>query len=126
MGREGAKDFWRVLISVFLPPVGVFLQVGLGVHFWINVVLCFLFWFPAQIHAVYVISTVGPGGREVPDGMQTFISLMLAALLPPVGVLMKCGVGVPLVINVVLCLFFWFPGMIHALWVITNDEPGRR
>ena len=67
-----------------------------------------------------------PDGREVPDGMQTFISLLVAAVLPPVGVLMKRGVGVPLLINVILCLFFWLPGSLHALWVITNDDRRRR
>jgi uncharacterized membrane protein YqaE (UPF0057 family) len=125
MGREGSKDFWRVLIALFLPPLGVFMQVGLGLHFWLNLLLC-LTVIGGQLHAVYVISTVGPNGREVPDGMQTFISLVVAAFLPPVGVLMKRGIGVPLLINLILCWFFVIPGSIHALWVITNDGPGRR
>ncbi|MEQ1502618.1 MAG: YqaE/Pmp3 family membrane protein [Myxococcota bacterium] len=54
--------------------------------------------------------------------MSTFVSLLLAGLLPPVGVLMKKGVGAPLIINTVLCLLFWIPGMLHAVWVITNDD----
>ena len=120
--REGNRDFWRVIAAVFLPPLGVFMQVGLGMAFWVNVVLCFLFWFPAQIHAVWVISTTGPGGREEPDGMQTFISLLLAALLPPVGVLMKKGLGGAFVVNCVLCVLFWFPAILHAVWVITHDD----
>jgi uncharacterized membrane protein YqaE (UPF0057 family) len=122
---EGGKDFWRVLIALVLPPLGVMMQVGLGAHFWINVLLCFLFWFPAQLHAVYVIATVGPDGREVPDGMQTFVSLLVAAVLPPLGVLAKRGLGLPLLINVILCCFFWLPGSLHALWVITNDDRRR-
>jgi uncharacterized membrane protein YqaE (UPF0057 family) len=125
MARDGAKDFWRVLVALVLPPAGVLMQVGLGVHFWINLVLCFLFWFPAQIHAVWVIATVGPDGREVPDGMQTFISLLVAAVIPPIGVAMKRGLGVALLINVVLTCLFWLPGSLHALWVITADDRRR-
>ena len=122
MAGEGGKDFVRVLAAVFLPPLGVFMQVGLGMHFWINLLLCWFFWFPAQIHGVYVISTMDSRGREVPDGMQTFVSLLVAAALPPVGVLMKKGLGMAFLINLVLCLFFWIPGILHALWVICNDD----
>lgn len=100
----------------------MFLQVGLGAHFWINLVLCFLFWVPAQVHAVYVISTLDRHGREVPDGMATFVSLLVASLLPPVGVLMKKGLGVAFLVNCVLCFLFWLPGVLHALWVICNDD----
>jgi uncharacterized membrane protein YqaE (UPF0057 family) len=122
VASEGSKDFVRVLLAYFLPPVGVFLQVGLGMHFWINLILCFLFWIPGILHAVWVIASIGPEGKEVPNGMQTFISLVLAAFLPPVGVAMKAGVGMPLIINCVLTFFFWFPGMIHAAYVICQDE----
>lgn len=122
MGGDEQRDFWRVLAALVLPPVGVFLQVGLGAPFWINVVLCFLFWIPAQVHAVWVIATTGPGGREEPDGVQTFVSLLLAFFLPPVGVVMKRGVGGALLLNVVLTLLGWFPGAIHALWAITADS----
>ena len=31
-------DLLRILIAI-LPPLGVFLQEGLGKHFWINIVL---------------------------------------------------------------------------------------
>ncbi|MCA9494939.1 MAG: YqaE/Pmp3 family membrane protein [Myxococcales bacterium] len=54
--------------------------------------------------------------------MQTFVSLLVAAALPPVGVLMKKGLGMAFLINLVLCLFFWIPGILHALWVICNDD----
>lgn len=124
MAGDGRRDFWRVLASLVLPPLGVFLQVGLGIPFWINLALFFLvpFWIPAQLHAVWVISTVGPGGREDPDGMATFLSLLVSFWLPPIGVWMKRGIGVPLVINIVLTLLMWLPGAIHALWVITHDD----
>jgi hypothetical protein len=30
-------DLLRIVIAILLPPLGVFLQVGVGKHFWINV-----------------------------------------------------------------------------------------
>ncbi|KAA2317226.1 YqaE/Pmp3 family membrane protein [Pseudooceanicola sediminis] len=48
-------DLLRVLIAIFLPPVGVLLQVGFGKHFWINLVLTLLGYIPGIIHALYVI-----------------------------------------------------------------------
>lgn len=119
---EGARDFWRVIAAYFLPPLGVFLQVGLGSAFWINLILTVLFFFPAQIHAVWIISTTGENGRAVSDGTSTFVALLLAAWLPPVGVILKKGVGMPLIINLVLCVLLWVPAILHAAWVITNDE----
>lgn len=48
-------DILRIILSILLPPVGVFLQVGLGIHFWINILLTILGYFPGIIHAVYII-----------------------------------------------------------------------
>jgi uncharacterized membrane protein YqaE (UPF0057 family) len=48
-------DLVRILIAIFLPPVAVFTQVGLGKHFWINLLLTLLGWLPGVIHAVWVI-----------------------------------------------------------------------
>ncbi len=49
-------DVIRVILSILLPPVGVFLQVGLGLQFWINIVLTLLGYIPGIIHAVWVIA----------------------------------------------------------------------
>lgn len=46
--------------------------------------------------------------------------IILAVFLPPVAVLLNKGVGKDLLINIVLCLLFFVPGMIHALWVVTR------
>jgi len=52
-------DVLRVLLSILLPPVGVFLQVGIGSQFWINIVLTLLGYIPGVIHAIYIISSRG-------------------------------------------------------------------
>lgn len=46
----------RILLAVFLPPVGVFLTVGIGPSFWINILLTILGYIPGIIHAVWVIA----------------------------------------------------------------------
>lgn len=48
-------DVIRILIAILLPPVGVFLQVGLGLHFWLNILLTLCGYLPGIIHAIWVI-----------------------------------------------------------------------
>ena len=48
-------DVLRLLVAILLPPLGVFLQVGLGLQFWINILLTLLGYVPGIIHAVYII-----------------------------------------------------------------------
>ncbi len=45
----------KILLAIFLPPVGVFFEVGLGLHFWINILLTVFGFVPGIIHAIYVI-----------------------------------------------------------------------
>ena len=48
-------DILRLICAIFLPPLGVFLQVGFTTQFWINVLLTFLGYVPGIIHAVWII-----------------------------------------------------------------------
>jgi uncharacterized membrane protein YqaE (UPF0057 family) len=50
-------DVIRIVIAILLPPLGVFLQVGLGFHFWLNILLTLLGYVPGLIHAIYIIVT---------------------------------------------------------------------
>lgn len=49
-------DLVRILCAIFFPPLGVFLQVGIGTDFWINILLTLLGYIPGIIHAVWVIA----------------------------------------------------------------------
>jgi uncharacterized membrane protein YqaE (UPF0057 family) len=49
--------FVKVLLAIFLPPVAAFMQVGLGLHFWINIVLTLLGGLPGSIHALWLIAS---------------------------------------------------------------------
>ena len=51
-------DIIRILVAIFLPPVGVFLQVGFRAPFFINILLTLLGYIPGIIHALYVIIKV--------------------------------------------------------------------
>lgn len=50
-------DIIRIIAAVLVPPLGVFLQVGFGFHFWLNIVLTLLGVIPGIVHAVWVISS---------------------------------------------------------------------
>lgn len=52
---KATMDILRIIIAIFIPPLGVFLQEGLGKHFWINVILTLLGYVPGIIHALWII-----------------------------------------------------------------------
>lgn len=50
-------DVVRIIAAIFLPPLGVFLQVGFGKDFWINLLLTiFGFYILGIVHAVWIIA----------------------------------------------------------------------
>jgi uncharacterized membrane protein YqaE (UPF0057 family) len=53
---ELTMDIIRVIFAILLPPLGVFLQVGLGGAFWLNILLTLLGYFPGVLHAIWVIA----------------------------------------------------------------------
>ncbi|CAJ2631790.1 unnamed protein product [Trifolium pratense] len=50
----------------------------------------------------------------------TFVDIILAILLPPLGVFLKFGCEVEFWICLVLTLFGYLPGIIYAIYIITN------
>jgi len=49
-------DIIRIIAAILLPPLGVFLQVGIGFQFWINILLTLLGYIPGIVHAVWIIA----------------------------------------------------------------------
>ena len=49
----------------------------------------------------------------------------LAIILPPLAVLL-CGKPLQFVLNLILTLFFWIPGMIHAILVVHDYNADKR
>jgi uncharacterized membrane protein YqaE (UPF0057 family) len=46
--------------------------------------------------------------------------IILAILVHFIAVLVKKGLGKDFFINIILCIIFYLPGIIHALWVVTK------
>ncbi len=59
-------DFIRIIIAIILPPLGVFLQVGFGGAFWLNILLTLLGYIPGIVHAVYIIAKRYPAQASLP------------------------------------------------------------
>lgn len=50
------------------------------------------------------------------------VKIILAILLPPVAAFMQVGLTAHFWINLILCLLFVLPGVIHALWLVLTDK----
>ena len=44
-----------IILAILLPPLAVYLKTNNVKTTLLNIVLCFLFWIPAVLHALYVI-----------------------------------------------------------------------
>ncbi|MDJ0617210.1 MAG: YqaE/Pmp3 family membrane protein [Calothrix sp. MO_192.B10] len=54
--------------------------------------------------------------------MKLLLRLIIAFVIPPLGVFLTTGISSTLLINILLTLFGWLPGSIHAIWVILKQE----
>ncbi|MCE3247828.1 MAG: hypothetical protein K0R41_1653 [Geminicoccaceae bacterium] len=63
--EPSVMDLIRIIFAIILPPLGVFLQVGLGGHFWLNglgghfwlnILLTLLGYIPGIVHAIWIIA----------------------------------------------------------------------
>ena len=52
--------------------------------------------------------------------MNRLLLIIICFLLPPVAIFIQNGVGKDLLINIVLTVFFFVPGVIHAIWLVTK------
>ncbi len=57
MGIQMLWELTIVLCTIFVPPLGVFLVVGLGFHFWLSIVLTLCGYFPGLVHGIWVLFT---------------------------------------------------------------------
>ncbi|BAF12114.1 hydrophobic protein LTI6A-like [Oryza sativa Japonica Group] len=54
------------------------------------------------------------------DRTATFVDLVIAIILPPLGVFLKVGCEIEFWICLLLTFLGYFPGIIYAVWVIVN------
>ncbi|WP_055437241.1 YqaE/Pmp3 family membrane protein [Lacinutrix algicola] len=48
---------------------------------------------------------------------MSLITIIINLLLPPLSVAMQHGIGGKFIVNLLLTLLGWFPGVIHAFYV---------
>ncbi|EYU35366.1 hypothetical protein ABFS83_14G082000 [Erythranthe nasuta] len=54
------------------------------------------------------------------DNTATFIDILVAIILPPLGVFLRFGCGIEFWICLILTLFGYVPGIIYAVYAITK------
>lgn len=54
---------------------------------------------------------------------MSILEIILAILLPPLAVGLKKGIGSTFLLNVLLTLIGWLPGVIHAFYVLSKRTP---
>ncbi|MBC7412881.1 MAG: YqaE/Pmp3 family membrane protein [Bacteroidia bacterium] len=54
VGGGAVSPIILAILCIFIPPLAVFLKEGLTVNFWIDLILCFLFFIPGIIFAFLV------------------------------------------------------------------------
>ena len=52
--------------------------------------------------------------------MFDVVRIILAIFLPPVAAFLTVGIALHFWLNLILTLFFFVPGMIHALWLVVK------
>ncbi len=68
----------------------------------------------------------GKNGDEAKLEELNIVAIILAVVLPPLGVLFKRGADRQLVINIFLTLLGWLPGVLHAMYVILKSGQIKR
>ncbi len=49
------------------------------------------------------------------------LRIILAIVFPPLGVFLQVGFSGTLLINILLTLLGYIPGIVHAVWVIAKE-----
>lgn len=55
MADDDTNRLLLVIIAILIPPLGVYLKEGLGLHFFLNIILTLMGFVPGQIHALWRI-----------------------------------------------------------------------
>jgi len=61
------------------------------------------------------------GRHAMNNDLSPLLLVIIAILLPPLAVGLKAGVGGALILNIILTIFFYLPGLLHALYVVLKN-----
>ncbi|MGI4329231.1 YqaE/Pmp3 family membrane protein, partial [Klebsiella pneumoniae] len=82
-------------------------------------------WFTLSV-SLSIISVWNPNNNfcrksvKMSDSTADCIGILLAIILPPLGVFLKFGCKAEFWICLLLTLFGWIPGIIYAIYIITK------
>jgi len=68
------------------------------------------------------VTTHPPATRSKVSSNYDVLLYFVALFVPPVPVLLKRGPGADFCINILLWIFGWIPGVIHAWYIISKSE----
>ncbi|KAE8647966.1 uncharacterized protein LOC101203086 [Cucumis sativus] len=71
-------------------------------------------WFPPKFFSF------GTEKEKEEMGSETFVEIILAILLPPLGVFLRYGCGVEFWICLLLTILGYIPGIIYAIYVLVG------
>ena len=54
----------------------------------------------------------------------SILNLILAIILPPIGAFLQVGLSKHFVINVILTILGFVPGVVHAIWLVVSNKKG--
>jgi uncharacterized membrane protein YqaE (UPF0057 family) len=54
---------------------------------------------------------------------MSILRIILAVILPPLGVFFTVGIGKDFWINILLTILGFVPGIVHAVWIIAKRDP---
>lgn len=57
-------------------------------------------------------------GDVVSQQTPSVLMILLAVLLPPLAVMLRVGLGKHFWLSLFLTIFFWVPGVIHAMIIV--------
>jgi len=71
---------------------------------------------PATTETTVMVPEAAPSVAPAAD-TNTLLLVILSFILPPLAVYLKYDdAGTPFIVNLLLTIFFWIPGVIHALY----------
>jgi len=53
----------------------------------------------------------------------SILVILLSILLPPLGVALSRGIGTQFLINILLTILGYVPGLVHAVWLAARPAP---
>ena len=58
ISKPNADQILEIILCFLLPPLAVFLHVGIGMPFWISVILTLLGWLPGIVYSLLIVFDV--------------------------------------------------------------------